>query len=127
MRTTEEIIIDILSRNIKEFASELGYSYVNGGYGYWEDGAGKIHEISSMNCAYIENCINFVDRGLDQIDDGIIDTGIQELFKGFVRKKDTDKELKYKRLEMTSLIMESTKKQLRNTLLAKKEELEEQM
>lgn len=127
MRTTDEMIIDILSSNIVKFASELGYSYVNGGYGCWEDCAGKIHEISSMNSKYIENCIDFVDRGINEIDEGRIDAAIKEHFAEFVKKMDKDKELKYKRLKMTDSIMESTKEQLRNTLLAKKEELEKQM
>ncbi|MGN0143084.1 MAG: hypothetical protein ACI4AD_12720 [Roseburia sp.] len=51
----------------KELAIEVGYSYLNGGYGCWEDGAGKIHSYDSMDNEYLNNCINFVDRGIKEI------------------------------------------------------------
>lgn len=53
--------------NYKKLAIEVGYSYLNGGYGCWEDGAGKIHSYDSMDNDYLNNCINFVDRGIKEI------------------------------------------------------------
>lgn len=51
----------------EELAIKIGYSYLNAGKGYWEDGAGKTHSYDSMDNDYLKNCINFVDRGIKEI------------------------------------------------------------
>lgn len=51
----------------EELAIKIGYSYLNAGEGYLEDGAGKTHSYDSMDNDYLKNCINFVDRGIKEI------------------------------------------------------------
>lgn len=120
----EEIITNIVLSNIKEFAIRLGYSYLNGGYGYWEDGKGERHKISSMEDDYLENCINFVERGLEAIENQVITDIIGKHFKEFVREYDKGGLLKCKKLELTETILDQIKKGLIKTLETKKEELE---
>lgn len=119
----EQIITRIILSNIEKFAIELGYSYLNGGYDKWEDGKGEIHKISSMEKDYLENCIHFVERGLDEIDTQSFTDEIREHFKKFVRKHDKDKLLKHKKLKLTESILKEIKKELKQTLKYKKDEL----
>lgn len=51
----------------EKLAISVGYSYLNGGIGYWEDGAGKVHSLDSMNNEYLNRCIKFIDRGIQEI------------------------------------------------------------
>lgn len=67
--------------NIEQIAIEIGFSYLNGGYGKWEDGAGIIHKLDSMSSRYLDNCINFINRGIDEIDGGYLDKVIKERIK----------------------------------------------
>lgn len=60
-------------------AIKAGYSYLNAGEGYWEDGAGKTHSYDSMDNNYLTNCINFVDRGIKEIKND--ENGITNIIK----------------------------------------------
>lgn len=53
--------------NIKKLAIELGYSYLEGKYGYWSNAAGKIISYDSMDNDYLKNCINFIDKGIKEL------------------------------------------------------------
>lgn len=100
--------------NYEELAIEVGYSYLNGGYGYWEDGSGKLHSYDSMDNDYLKNCINFVDRGIKEINNG--ENGINNDIKRHLSKmikEPSEKDIKY------------AKKQIIGMLKEKKEELKE--
>lgn len=51
----------------KELAIKVGYSYLNGDNGYWEDDAGKLHSYDSMDNKYLDNCIKFVNKGIKEL------------------------------------------------------------
>jgi|GEM_PF-6223570 hypothetical protein len=53
--------------NYEEIAKTIGYSYLNGGSFYWEDGCGNIKSYDSMNTVYLDNCIKFVERGIEKV------------------------------------------------------------
>lgn len=98
----------------EELAIKVGYSYLNAGEGYWEDGAGKTHSYDSMDNEYLENCINFVDRGIKEIkndENGITNNIKKHLNK--MSKKPSDKDVK------------EAKSQIVEILKAKKTELKE--
>lgn len=100
--------------NFEELAIDVGYSYLNAGKGYWEDGEGKVHSYDSMDNEYLENCINFVDRGIKEIKNN--ENGITNDIKRYLNKvhKDTsDKDVEY------------AKKQIIDILKEKKDELKE--
>lgn len=54
--------------NFEKLAIDVGYSYLNGGSGYWEDGGGKVHSFDSMSNDYLDNCIKFVEKGIKEIE-----------------------------------------------------------
>lgn len=95
-------------------AIEIGYSYLNAGEGYWEDGAGKTHSYDSMDNDYLKNCINFVDRGIKEIKND--ENGITNIIKKQLSKmydEPSDKDVK------------EAKKQIADILKKKKVELKE--
>lgn len=100
--------------NIEQIAIEIGFSYLNGGYGKWEDGAGDIHKIDSMSENYLDNCINFVNRGIDEIKSGSLDNKIKEKIKKYSGEKNVSEEC-----------LEDVKSEIIRILQNKKEELEE--
>ena len=98
----------------KKLAIKVGYSYLNGGYRRWEDGAGKIHSYESMDDDYLKNCINFVDRGIEELKND--KNGITNIIKKHLSKMiDDPSEKDIKR----------AKKQITEILKAKKKELKE--
>ena len=102
--------------NYKQLAINVGYSYLNGGYGKWEDGKGTINSYDAMDNKYLENCIQFVDRGINEIrnnKDGIVSYIGAEL--GKMIKNPSEKDIEY------------AKEQIIEILKEKKEELEDCM
>lgn len=100
--------------NYEKIAIEVGYSYLNGGIGYWEDGSGKLHTYDSMDNEYISNCINFVDRGIKEINNG---------GNGVIR--DIKKQLSELIEEPSEEDIKLAKKQIVEILKIKKQELKE--
>ncbi len=100
--------------NYEKLAIEVGYSYLSGGYGYWEDGSGKIHSFDSMNNDYLKNCIDFVERGIKEInnDEYGITNDIKE-YLSKMAKEPREKDIEY------------AKKQIVGILKGKKAELKE--
>lgn len=93
--------------NVEQIAIEIGFSYLNGGYGKWEDGSGMIHKLDSMSSKYLDNCINFIDRGIDEIDSGYLDKIIKENIKKQSGKgKVTKKCLEDVKLEMIRILQD---------------------
>ena len=121
----EEKIIEIIAKNRNEYASELGYSYLDGGHGCWKNGSGEVYKIDEMDEAYLENAINFVNRGIEELENGEMKNYIDKHLKQFVRKKDFNDDLKYKRIKVTKIMMERTTNELIEALVMKKKELEE--
>lgn len=99
--------------NVKKIAIEIGFSYLNGGYGKWEDGSGMIHNIDSMSSKYLDNCINFIDKGIDEISSGHLDKVITDQIKKHSGGKVSKQCLKEVKSEMISILQD------------KKEEIEE--
>lgn len=124
MMNKEEKIIEIISRNINKFASNLGYSYLDGGRGYWQDVEGNIHEIALMDDGYLNNALAFVERGIQEIENGKMADDIKQNFKSFVKARDVNDDLKYKHLDMTDYVMKEIEGELKIALNQKKEELE---
>ncbi|MBQ3512539.1 MAG: hypothetical protein IJA32_01895 [Lachnospiraceae bacterium] len=82
--------------NYEKIAIEVGYSYLNGGYGYWEDRAEKLSSYDSMDNDYLKNCINFIDKGIKEIDDGT--NGINKDIKRYLCEmieEPNEKDIKY--------------------------------
>ncbi len=100
--------------NIKaeELAIDLGYSYLEGGYGRWTDGYGTTKQIRDLEKQHLENCINFVDRGIQEIECGDVDIEII-------------KKLKEKEIYISKEDIEIHKKRMIEILRNKKRELEE--
>lgn len=64
--------------NYEEIAKTIGYSYLNGGSFYWEDGCGNIKSYDSMNTVYLDNCIKFVERGIEKVKNSENDLDIKK-------------------------------------------------
>lgn len=100
--------------DFEKLAIEVGYSYLNAGESYWEDGGGKIHSLDSMDNDYLENCINFVDRGIKELKND--ENGITSIIKKQISRRyeePSDKDVK------------EAKKQIIEILKEKKAELKE--
>lgn len=104
----------ISNLDIDALASKLGYSYLDAGYGYWEDGGGKIHHYDSMDNNYIRNCKNFIDRGIKEIKE-------DEIVKDI--KRQTANMLNITTEDITKDDLRYIKKELIELLKSKKEEL----
>lgn len=98
----------------EELAIKIGYSYLNAGEGYWEDGAGKTHSYDSMDNDYLKNCINFVDRGIKEIKNN--ENEITNIIK---------KQLNKMHEEPSDKDISKAKKQIIEILKDKKSELKE--
>lgn len=93
--------------NYKELAIKVGYSYLNGGYGYWEDGAGKMRSYDSMDNKYLDNCINFIERGIKEINNdeyGITHDIKEQLSKTI--KDPSEKDIRYAKKQITGILKE---------------------
>lgn len=98
---------DKMEIDYKDLAISVGYSYLNGGSGYWEDDSGKIHSYDSMNNKYLDNCINFVERGIKEINNG--EYGITNDIKGQLRKTINDpseNDITYAKKQIVGLLKE---------------------
>lgn len=79
--TNQEIELNnFIQTHIIKFTSEIGYSYIDAGYGFWQDGAGENHSLKSMDYEYLQNCYKFITRGISDIDDESI---YRELIRDF--------------------------------------------
>lgn len=93
--------------NYEKLAIEVGYSYLNGGYGYWEDGSGKIRSYDSMDNDYLRNCINFVDRGIKEINnsENEINNDIKRHLNKMI-KEPTEKDIEYAKKQVVEILKE---------------------
>jgi hypothetical protein len=91
----------------RELAIKLGYSYINGGYGYWEDGAGKIHSFDSMDNEYLSNCLNFVNKGINELieNKGEIKRDIKRQLHKIVKNPD-ESDINDARLQIIEILKE---------------------
>ena len=124
MDTKEKNMIEIVNQDITSFACELGYSYLNAGYSKWENGKGEVLKLDSMKDDYLENCISFIERGIDELEDETMDAYIKKSVISFARARDYEGILKYKRLKATEEVVESIKESLIEVLEEKKKEVE---
>lgn len=53
--------------NYEKLAISIGFSYLNGGNLHWEDSYGNIKSYDSMDNKYLENCVAFVKRGIEEL------------------------------------------------------------
>lgn len=93
--------------DFEKLAIEIGYSYLNAGEGYWEDGAGKIHSFDSMDNDYLKNCINFVDRGIKELKND--ENGITSIIKeqiSIMYKEPSDKDVKEAKKQIIEILKE---------------------
>lgn len=102
--------------NVKKLAIEIGYSYLEGKYGYWSDAAGKKISYDSMDNEYLKNCINFIDKGIKNLKGDSVDSDI---------KKQASKMLNVSKESITEKDIKSIKKDIINLLKDKKSELVE--
>lgn len=93
--------------NFEELAINVGYSYLNAGKGYWEDGTGKTHSYDSMDNEYLKNCINFVDRGIKEIknDENDITNDIKRRLSK-MSEKPSDKDVKEAKNQIVEILKE---------------------
>lgn len=113
MEKQEKSIKDL---NVKKLAIEIGYSYLEGKYGYWSDSAGKILSYDSMDNKYLKNCINFIGKGIKNLKGDSVDSDI---------KKQASKMLNITKESITEKDIKSIKKDIINLLKDKKNELVE--
>ena len=107
---------NIKDLNVKKLAIEIGYSYLEGKYGYWSDSAGKIFSYDSMDNEYLKNCINFTDKGIKNLKGNSVDSDI---------KKQVSKMLNISKESITEKDIKCIKKDIINLLKEKKSELVE--
>ena len=100
--------------DVEKIAIEIGFSYLNGGYGKWEDGAGMVHKLDSMSSKYLDNCINFIDRGIEEINSGDLDKIIKKEIIQHIGKEKVSKKC-----------LEDVKSEMIQILQNKKDEIEE--
>lgn len=100
--------------DVERFAINLGYSYLNGGYGKWEDGSGKVYELNSMPANYLKNCSNFVLKGIEEIESGNIDKEIAEKIKD-----------EYSEIDFSNEDINDIKNSIIDILKSKKDEIDE--
>lgn len=102
--------------NVKKLAIEIGYSYLEGKYGYWSDAAGKIFSYDSMDNEYLKNCINFINKGIKELKGNSADSDI---------KKYASKMLNISKESITEKDIKSIKKDIIHLIKDKKSELVE--
>lgn len=124
MNEKEKNVIEIVNNHITRFACELGYSYLNAGYSKWENGSGEVLKLNSMRDEYLENCVSFIERGIEELENEFVDTDIKNLVIPFSRKHDDDEILKGKHLKPTELIVKNVRESVIEKLQEKKEEIE---
>ena len=104
----------------EKLAIDIGYSYLNGGIGYWEDGAGKLHSYDSMDNDYLKNCLNFVDRGIKEITND--EVGISKDIKKHLSKiieNVSEKDIEYAKTQISEILTDK-KKELKECLKRRK-------
>ena len=99
--------------NVEKVAIDMGYWYIEAGYGKWQDGAGNVKTLKSMSSDYLENCSNFIERGIAEIEKGMIDKYIRQK----IMKQTND--------DVTDEILVTVKKEMINILKSKKNEIDE--
>lgn len=124
MKEKEKNIVEIVNNHIKGFACELGYSYLNAGYSKWENGRGEVLNLDSMKEDYIENCVSFIERGIEELDNEFMDENIKHSVISFARANDDEGVLKRKHLKATEFVVKSIRESLIEVLEEKKEEVE---
>ena len=70
----------------EKLAIELGFSYLNGGQGKWENSGGKQFSYDAMDSTYIENCIHYIDKGIEKLNNN--DCDIYRDIKRLLEKKE---------------------------------------
>lgn len=98
----------------KEIAIALGYSYLDCNYGEWKDNSGTIKTMNSMSEKYLSNCVNFINRGIKEIEEGKIDGEIKDKIKSFSKKR-----------KISDECLETVKSQMVSVLKFKREQIEE--
>ena len=99
--------------NVEKIAIDMGYWYIEAGYGKWQDGAGNVKTLKSMSCDYLENCRNFIERGIVEIEKGKVDKYIKQK----IMKQIND--------DVTDEILVTVKKEMIDILMSKKNEIDE--
>lgn len=93
--------------NVKKLSIELGYSYLEGKYGYWSNAAGKIISYDSMDNDYLKNCINFIDKGIKELKSNFIDSDIKKQISkmtNITQESISEKDVKSIRKDIIDLI-----------------------
>lgn len=124
MEEKEKNIIEIVNNHIKGFACELGYSYLNAGCSKWENGSGETLKLASMREDYLENCVSFIERGIEELDNESMDEEIKKTVISFARANDDEGVLKRKHLKATEAVVKNTRENLIKVLEDKKKEVE---
>lgn len=96
--------------DINQLASDLGFSYLDGGFGFWEDSSGRTLRCRNMDKEHLKNSIKFIDKGIAEIKDGSVTNDIIKLLS------------KDHKLEKDDI--ETIEKTLIELLSSKKKELE---
>ena len=99
--------------NVEKIASDMGYWYIEAGYGKWQDGGGIVKSLKSMSNEYLENCSNFVGRGIAEIENGQVD----KIIKQEIKKQGID--------NVTEELLDTVKMDMINILKNKKDEIDE--
>lgn len=99
--------------NVEKIAIDMGYWYIEAGYGKWQDGGGIVKSLKSMSNEYLENCSNFVERGIEEIGNGQVD----EIIKKGIQKQGID--------NVTEELLDTVKTDMINILKNKKNEIDE--
>ncbi len=102
--------------DIQKIAIKIGFSYLNAGFGKWEDGAGNVHPYNLMSDKYLNNCKKFIDKGIEEIQED----GMQ--INSSIRRCLND-EFKISKDELTYAMLKSIKKQIIVILKEKKKEI----
>ena len=105
MDEKEKSIVEIVNCNITRFACDLGYSYLNAGDMKWENAKGETLELSSMREERLENCVSFIERGIEGLQNKSMDEVIERKVVMFSRKYDDDKILKGKHLKCNQVFL----------------------
>ena len=103
--------INIKDINFKKLAIDIGFSYLNGGYGYWENSQSKLHSYDSMDNNYLDNCIKFVDKGINEIKSneyGITNDVKNHLLK-MMNEEPSEKDIKYAKKQILEILKEKKK------------------
>ena len=90
----------------------MGYLYIEAGYGKWQDSSGNVKTLKSMSSDYLENCSNFIERGIVEIEKGKVDKYIRQK----IMKQTND--------DVTDEKLVTVKKEMINILKSKKNEID---